>query len=62
MTVHELMEKKIDNLLKAIRRDLISKDEAFSQFIGYTKAFAELGLLTAETTTTYRNELAKVIY
>lgn len=62
MTVNELMEKKIENLIKAIRRDLISKNEAYNQFLGYTKAFTELKLMTPDEAGKYRDELAKVLY
>lgn len=37
MKTTELLEKKIDNLITAIRKDMILKSDAYSQFVGYTK-------------------------
>lgn len=62
MTPTELLEIKLDKLLKAIRRELIEKRDAYSQFVGYTKAFHELGLITAEQAKEYRLQLAKVLF
>ena len=62
MRTNELLETKINNLLKAIRRDLILKNDAYSQFVGYTKALAEFQIITEETAKHYRLELAKVLF
>lgn len=62
MKTSELFEQKISNLLSAISKDLILKDDAYSQFVGYTKAFVELGIISAKQAKQYRLRLAKVIY
>lgn len=62
MNTNTILEKKIDNIIKAIRRDLIGKMEAYNQFHGYTKALAEFGIITEETAVYYRLELAKVSF
>ena len=62
MSKTEYLEKKLNNLLTAISKDLILKDDAYSQFVGYTKAFAELGIITSDEAKQYRLRLAKVIY
>ena len=62
MNTNEILETKIDNLLKAIRKNLILKDDAYSQFVGYTKALTEFNIITKETAKHYRLELAKVLY
>ena len=62
MNTNQILETKIDNLLKAIRRDLIEKRDAYSQFAGYTKALVEFGIITVETAKHYRLELAKVLF
>lgn len=49
-------------LLTAISKDLILKDDAYSQFVGYTKAFAELGLITNEDAKNYRIQLGKILF
>lgn len=62
MKINELLETKIDNIIKAIRRNLIEKNEAYNQFHGYTKALEEFGIITKETAIYYRNELAKILF
>lgn len=62
MKTSEYLEKKINNLLTAIRKDLILKNDAYSQFVGYTKALAEFGIITADEAKHYRLELAKVLF
>ena len=62
MNTNAILEKKIDNIIKAIRRDLIGKMEAYNQFHGYTKALVEFGIITEETAVYYRLELAKVLF
>lgn len=62
MNTNEILENKINSLLKAIRKDLILKDDAYSQFAGCTKALVEFNIITKETAKHYRLELAKVLY
>ena len=62
MKTNELFEQKINNLLKAIRKDLISKNDAYNQFIGYVKAFTELGIITPAEAADYKLQLAKVLF
>lgn len=62
MTTKEFIEKKMDNLLHAIKNNLILKDDAYSQFIGYTKAFAELGIISNEDAKQYRLQLARILF
>lgn len=62
MTNKEFFEKKMDNLLHAIKKSLILKDDAYSQFAGYTKAFTELGIITNEEAKQYRLQLARILY
>ena len=62
MKLNELLETKIENIIKAIRRNLIEKIEAYNQFHGYTKALEEFGIITQETAIYYRNELAKILF
>ena len=62
MKLNELLETKIENIIKAIRRNLIEKVEAYNQFHGYTKALEEFGIITKETAIYYRNELAKILF
>jgi len=62
MRTTELLEIEVNNLLTAIRKDLILKDDAYSQFVGYTKAFLKLGLITNEDAKSYRIQLAKILF
>ena len=62
MKINELLEKKIENIIKAIRKDLINKMDAYNQFHGYTKALEEFRIITKETAIFYRLELAKVLF
>lgn len=62
MNIQEFSEKKINNLLGAIRKDLIEKETAYSQFVGYTKALTEFGIIKADEAKEYRIQLAKVLF
>lgn len=62
MTTKDFLETKISNLLSAISKDLILKDDAYSQFVGYTKALSEFGIITIEEAKKYRLQLARVLY
>lgn len=62
MNTNAILEKKIDTLLKAIRKDLINKIDAYNQFHGYTKALVEFGIITKETAIEYRLGLQKVLF
>lgn len=62
MNVTEILENKIDTLLKSIRRDLILKDDAYSQFVGYTESLTDFNIITKEIAKHYRLELAKLLY
>lgn len=56
------LEKRMNNILFAIRKGLLEKKEAYDQFVGYTKALTEFGIITLDTAKQYRAELAKVLY
>ena len=62
MKTTELLEKKIDNLITAIRKDMILKSDAYNQFAGYTKALTEFGIISLEEAKHFRLELAKVLF
>lgn len=62
MTTNEYLEKKIDNLIKAIRKDLITKDAAYYQFAGYLKALEEFDIITKAQQKYFVLELSKVLY
>ena len=62
MDVTTILETKIDNLLKAIRRDLVEKRDAYSRFAGYTKALVDFNIITEETAKHYRKEFAKILF
>lgn len=62
MNVNEILENKIDTLLKAIRKDLVGKLDAYNQFHGYTKALVEFGIITKEIAIYYRLELSRVLF
>lgn len=62
MNTNEILENKIDTLLKAIRKGRIKKMNAYDQFHGYTKALVEFGIITKETAISYRLELSKVLF
>lgn len=62
MTTKNFIEKKMDNLLHAIKNDLILKNDAYNQFVGYIKAFAELGIITNEEAKQYRLQIARILF
>lgn len=62
MKPSDIVEKKLNNLLSAISKDFISKDNAYNQFLGYTKALYEFGIITEHEAETFRLRLAKVLY
>ena len=62
MNMNELLENKINELIKSIRNGRIEKMNAYDQFHGYTKALVEFGIITKETAVEYRLGLQRVLF
>lgn len=55
------MEEFVKRILDLVKRDLLDKDYAINQILGYATAFQDLKLITAEEKQDYLEEVFKEI-